>query len=116
MILIFSVDVVDVNGSSRTVIVPESSSGKDIVIPYSKWNHVFVNFMEGNIDIFVNGELVMTSPDVIPYKNPNMLIIGSSPGIYGETCSLVYYKNPLLAENIKLMYNTMKAFNPPVSQ
>jgi len=114
--LIFSVDVVDVNGSSRTVIVPESSSGKDIVIPYSKWNHVFVNFMEGNIDIFVNGELVMTSPDVIPYKNPNMLIIGSSPGIYGETCSLVYYKNPLLAENIKLMYNTMKAFNPPVSQ
>ena len=114
--LVFSVDVVDVNGSSRTVIVPESNSGKDIVIPYSKWNHVFVNFMEGNLDIFVNGEIVMTSPDIIPYKNPNMLIIGSSPGIYGETCSLVYYKNPLLAENIKLMYNTMKAFNPPVSQ
>jgi hypothetical protein len=114
--LVFSVDVVDVNGSSRTVIVPESNSSKDIVIPYSKWNHIFVNFMEGNLDIFVNGEIVMTSPDIIPYKNPNMLIIGSSPGIYGETCSLVYYKNPLLAENIKLMYNTMKAFNPPVSQ
>ena len=114
--LVFSVDVVDVNGSGRTVIVPESNSGKDIVIPYSKWNHVFVNFMEGNLDIFVNGEIVMSSPDIIPYKNPNMLIIGSSPGIYGETCSLVYYKNPLLAENIKLMYNTMKAFNPPVSQ
>jgi hypothetical protein len=114
--LVFSVDVVDVNGSSRTVIVPESNSGKDIVIPYSKWNHIFVNFMEGNLDIFVNGEIVMSSPDIIPYKNPNMLIIGSSPGIYGETCSLVYYKSPLLAENIKIMYNTMKAFNPPVSQ
>jgi hypothetical protein len=114
--LLFLVDVVDVNDSSRTIVVPNSDSGKDIVINYSKWNHVFVNFMDGNIDIFVNGELVMSSPNVIPYKNPNMLSIGSSPGIYGETCSLVYYKNPILADNIKLMYNTMKAFNPPVNQ
>jgi hypothetical protein len=45
-----------------------------------------------------------------------MLIIGSSPGIYGETCSLVYYKKPLLAENINLLYKTMKNFNPPISQ
>ena len=114
--LLFLVDVVDANDSSKTIVVPNSDSGKDIVINYSKWNHVVVNFIDGNIDIFVNGELVMSSPNVIPYKNPNMLIIGSSPGIYGETCSLVYYKNPLLAENIQLMYNTMKAFNPPVSQ
>lgn len=114
--LIFLIDVVDVNNNSKTVVVPSSDSGKDIVINYSKWNHIFVNFIDGNIDIFVNGELVMSSPDVIPYKNPNMLIIGSSPGIYGETCSLVYYKNPVLAQNIKLMYDTMKKFNPPVSQ
>jgi len=114
--LLFLVDVVDVNDSSKTIVVPNSDSGKDIVINYSKWNHVVVNFMDGNIDIFVNGELVMSSPNVIPYKNPNMLSIGSSPGIYGETCSLVYYKNPILADNIKLMYNTMKAFNPPVNQ
>jgi hypothetical protein len=114
--LIFSIDVADINGGSKTVIVPSSNSEKDIIINYSKWNHVFVNFMDGNIDIFVNGELVMSSPGVIPYKNPNMLIIGSSPGIYGETCSLVYYKNPLLAQNIKLLYETMKNFNPPISQ
>ena len=114
--LIFSVDVADVNGGSKTVVVPASSSETDVIINYSKWNHVFVNFMDGNIDIFVNGELVMSSPGVIPYKNPNMLIIGSSPGIYGEACSLVYYKKPLLAENIKLLYETMKNFNPPISQ
>jgi len=114
--LIFSVDVADVNGGSKTVVVPASSTETDIIINYSKWNHVFVNFMDGNIDIFVNGELVMSSPGVIPYKNPNMLIIGSSPGIYGETCSLVYYKKPLLAENINLLYKTMKNFNPPISQ
>jgi hypothetical protein len=114
--LIFSVDVADINGGSKTVVIPSSNSEKDIIINYSKWNHVFVNFMDGNIDIFVNGDLVMSSPSVIPYKNPNMLIIGSSPGIYGETCSLVYYKNPLLAQNIKLMYETMKNFNPPISQ
>jgi hypothetical protein len=114
--LIFSVDVAQGNGSSKPVIIPSTESGKDVLISYSTWNHVFVNFMDGNIDIFVNGELIISSPGVIPYKNPNMLIIGSSPGIYGETCSLVYYKNPVLAQNIKLMYETMKSLNPPITQ
>lgn len=114
--LIFTVDVTDSNGGKRTVIVPSKESGKEIQLLYSRWNHVFVNFMDGGIDIFINGELVVSSPDVIPYQNPGGIIIGSSPGIYGEMCSLVYYKNPILAQNIKLMYQAMKGFNPPVAQ
>ena len=114
--LIFAVDVTDSNGGKRTVIVPSKESGKEIQLLYSRWNHVFVNFMDGGIDIFINGELVVSAPDVIPYQNPGGIIIGSSPGIYGEMCSLVYYKNPILAQNIKLMYQAMKGFNPPVAQ
>jgi hypothetical protein len=114
--LIFTVDVTDVNGGKKTVVVPSKESGKEIKLLYSRWNHVFVNFMDGGIDIFINGELIVSAPDVIPYQNPGGIVIGSSPGIYGEMCNLVYYKNPVLAQNIKLIYDAMKGFNPPVPQ
>ncbi len=114
--LVFTVDVTDVNGGKKTVVVPSKESGKEIKLLYSRWNHVFVNFMDGGIDIFINGELIVSAPDVIPYQNPGGIVIGSSPGIYGEMCNLVYYKNPVLAQNIKLIYDAMKGFNPPVPQ
>ena len=113
--LIFAIDVTDVNGGKRTVIAPDKKTGKDIKIIYSRWNHVYVNFIDGGMDIFINGDLVISEPNIIPYQNPNGVIIGSSPGIYGEMCSLVYYKTPILAQNIKLMYESMKNMNPPVT-
>ena len=114
--LSFAVDVNDVGGAKKIFIFPNKDNMREVKVIYSRWNHVFVNFMDGGIDIFINGELVVSAPDVIPYQNPGGIIIGSSPGIYGEMCSLVYYKNPILAQNIKLMYQAMKGFNPPVAQ
>lgn len=113
--LIFAIDVTDVNGGKRTVIAPDKKTGKDIKIIYSRWNHVYVNFLDGGMDVFINGDLVISEPNIIPYQNPNGVIIGSSPGIYGEMCSLVYYKTPVLAQNVKLMYESMKNMNPPVT-
>lgn len=113
--LIFAIDVTDVNGGKRTVIAPDKKTGKDIKIIYSRWNHVYVNFMDGGMDVFINGDLVISEPNIIPYQNPNGVIIGSSPGIYGEMCSLVYYKTPVLAQNVKLIYESMKNMNPPVT-
>ena len=113
--LIFSVDVTDRNGSKRTAIVPDKNTQKDVKIIYSRWNNVFVNFIDGGMDIFINGDLVISQPNIIPYQNPNGVIVGSSPGIYGEMSNLVYYKSPVLAQNIKLMYESMKDMNPPVT-
>ena len=113
--IIFSVDVTDANGSKRTVIVPDKKTQRDVKIVYSRWNNVFVNFIDGGMDIFVNGDLVISEPNIIPYQNPNGVNIGSSPGIYGEMCNLVYYKTPVLAQNIKLMYESMKDMNPPIT-
>ena len=113
--LIFSVDVTSSNGGKRTVIVPDKKTKRDVKIIYSRWNNVFVNFIEGGMDIFLNGDLVISEPNIIPYQNPNGVIVGSSPGIYGEMSNLVYYKTPVLAQNIKLMYDSMKDMNPPVT-
>ena len=113
--LIFSIDVTDANGGKRTVIVPDKKTKREVTIVHSRWNNVFVNFIEGGIDIFLNGDLVISQPNVIPYQNPNGIIIGSSPGIYGEMSNLVYYNTPVLAQSIKLMYESMKDMNPPVT-
>ena len=113
--LSFAVDVNDVGGAKKIFIFPNKHNMREVKVIYSRWNHVFVNFTDGNMDIFVNGDLVTSTPEVIPLNNPKSIHIGSYPGIYGEACSLVYYKNPLLAENIRIIYESLKIFNPPTS-
>jgi hypothetical protein len=113
--LSFAVDVNDVGGAKKIFIFPNKHNMREVKVIYSRWNHVFVNFTDGNMDIFVNGDLVTSTPEVIPLNNPKSIHIGSYPGIYGEACSLVYYKNPLLAENIRIIYESLKNFNPPTT-
>ena len=113
--LSFAVDVNDVGGGKKIFVFPNENNMREIKVLYSRWNHVFVNFTDGNMDIFINGVLVTSAAEVIPLNNPKSIHVGSYPGIYGEACSLVYYKNPLLAENIRIIYESLKNFNPPTS-
>ncbi len=113
--IVFMIDTVDKNNSKKSLMVPNSKSSKELKIVYSRWNNVFVNFMDGSMDVFINGDLVISEANIIPFQGPNGIIIGSSPGIYGEMSNLIYYKSPLLAQNIKLMYESMKDMNPPIT-
>ena len=113
--LSFAVDVNDVGGAKKIFIFPNEDNMREIKVLYSRWNHVFVNFTDGNMDIFMNGVLLTSAAEVIPLNNPKSIHVGSYPGIYGEACSLVYYKKPLLAENIRIIYESLKNFNPPTS-
>ena len=113
--LLFAVDVNDIGGGKKIFIFPNKDNTREVKVLYSRWNHVVVNFIDGNMDIFINGSLVTSTPEVIPLNNPKSIHIGSYPGIYGEACSLVYYKKPLLAENIRIIYESLKNFNPPTS-
>ena len=113
--LSFAVDVNDIGGAKKIFVFPNKDNMREVKILYSRWNHVFINFTDGNMDIFMNGVLVTSAPEVIPLNNPQSIHIGSYPGIYGEACSLVYYKNPLLAENIRVIYESLKNLNPPSS-
>jgi hypothetical protein len=113
--LSFAIDTNDIGGGKKIFIFPNKDNMREIKVLYSRWNHIFVNLTDGNMDIFINGVLVTSTPEVIPMNNPKSIHIGSQPGIYGEACSLVYYKNPLLAENIRIIYESLKNFNPPTS-
>jgi Concanavalin A-like lectin/glucanases superfamily len=80
-----------------------------------RWNHLFINFNNNGImDVFLNGHLESSTPNVIP-KLPKTLIVGSNPGgIYGQVCNVVYYKDVVGSQGVSWIYNTHKLLNPPL--
>ena len=85
---------------------------KDILL--QKWNNLIINYNGGTLDIFLNGELVKSSIEVIPYYTYDNLTIGENGGIKGGICNVVYFRKPLTAQNIYYIYNTVKDRTPPM--
>lgn len=80
-----------------------------------KWNNIIINYNGGTLDVFLNGELVKSSIEVIPYMKLDSLTIGSDGGVNGGICNVVYYKTPLTITNIYRIYNNVKNKTPPVN-
>jgi hypothetical protein len=65
-----------------------------------KWNNFVLNFNGGTLDVFLNGELVKSCNEVVPYKKLDSLTVGSDFGINGAINDVMYYKTPLSLSNI----------------
>lgn len=83
-------------------------------VPLQKWNNLIINYNSGTLDIFLNGELVKSSQEVVPYYTFDNLTIGENKGIQGGICNVVYFREPLTASNVYYIYNTLKHKTPPV--
>jgi hypothetical protein len=59
-----------------------------------KWNNVIINYNGGILDIFLNGELVKSNVEVVPYYTLDNLTVGEDNGINGSICNLVYFNKP----------------------
>ena len=94
--------------------IPQTSQPQS-KIPLQRWNHLFINFNNNGImDVFLNNHLETSVPNVIPTL-PTSLTVGSTPGIYGQACNVVYYRNVLGSDGISWIYNTHKYLNPPLN-
>jgi len=80
-----------------------------------KWNNIIINYNGGILDIFLNGELVKSDMEVIPYFTLDNLTIGETNGIKGGICNVVYFNKYLTATNIHFLYNSLKNKNPPIT-
>jgi hypothetical protein len=78
-----------------------------------KWNNITLNYAGGTLDVFVNGKLVKSNVEVIPYITLDNLIVGTNHGIDGGICNLVYFTNPLTITNVYYLYETLKNTTPP---
>jgi hypothetical protein len=80
-----------------------------------KWNNIIINYNGGILDVFLNGELVKSAMEVIPYFTLDNLTIGETNGIKGGICNVIYFNKSLTATNIHYLYNSFKDKNPPVT-
>jgi hypothetical protein len=78
-----------------------------------KWNNIVVNYVNGTLDIFINGELIQSSRDVVPEMTYGELSIGST-NLAGKVCNVVYFNYSLEMKNIHYLYNLVKDTNPPI--
>ena len=81
---------------------------------FQKWNNIILNYRNGNVDIFMNGNLVDSQPGVILNDVYSSIIVGQEFGINGAICNVKYYDNGLTLEKIKKIYNDSNNKNPPV--
>ena len=79
-----------------------------------KWNQLVINYNGGTLDIFLNGQLVKSSLEVVPYYSLDNLTIGENDGIKGGICNVIYFNKALSSNNIYYIYNTVKYKDPPV--
>lgn len=96
----------DDNGN---IIIYKSS---DILL--QKWNNIVINFNGGTLDIFLNGVLVKSAIDVVPYITYDLLTAGEDNGLNGGICNVMYFKKTLTMNQINSLYNIVKSRNPPV--
>ena len=79
-----------------------------------KWNNIIINYNGGNLDIFLNGELVKSALEVVPYYTLDNLTVGENNGINGGLCNLIYFNKALTTNNIYYLYNMVKNKDPPI--
>ena len=74
---------------------------------YQSWNNIAVNYYSGNVDIFINNELLATLPGIIPYMRVDNVISGKDNGIYGGIKNIIYSDKPFTLRNIRQLSFTL---------
>lgn len=83
-------------------------------IKLQKWNNIILNVHNSTIDIFINGDLVISKINHVPILNGQYLVSGENNGISGGIANVVFYPSPLKKFKIDLLYNDLKNKSPPV--
>jgi hypothetical protein len=98
----------DVAKNGNTVLLTLAS------VAMQKWNNIVVNYVNGTLDMFVNGKLIQSSRDIVPEMSYGDLTIGS-PKLSGKVCNVVYFNHALDMKNVHYLYSLVKDYNPPIS-
>jgi hypothetical protein len=95
------------NGNMKTLY--ETSD-----IKHQKWNNIVVNYDGGIMDVFINGALVSSTPEIAPYMTYENVIVGQTNGIQGGICNVMYYKHILSSGKINMAYKLLRNKHVPL--
>lgn len=88
--------------------------GKINDIKLQKWNHIVINYSGGTMDIFYNGKLISSTPEVVPFQKFEVLEVGEKNGTSGGIANLLYFRKSIDIFTIRYLYNSFKDKNPPI--
>ena len=77
---------------------------KDVV--YQKWINFIINYQGGTLDIFIDNNLVSSTPGIVPYMTYDNITVGKQNGIYGYIKDVVYFNNALTRNKISWINNS----------
>ena len=78
------------------------------------WNNIVINYDGATMDVFLNGALVGSRPNIAPYMTMENIKIGSERGIEGGICNVVFYKEILQERQITMSYNALSGLPVPL--
>lgn len=78
------------------------------------WNNIVINYDGATMDVFMNGELVGSRPNIAPFMTMENIKIGEEKGIEGGICNVVFYKDILQERQIKISYNALRQMPVPL--
>ena len=92
--LMITMEQKDLNNITKNKLIDFDDQGNRIIyidnnLLLQKWNNLIINYNGGTLDIFLNGELVKSSIEVVPYYTLDNLTIGENNGIKGCICNVI---------------------------
>jgi len=95
------------NGNLKTLYETKNTK-------FQKWNNIVVNYDGGTMDVFINGLLVSSTPELAPYMTYENVIVGQENGIQGGICNVIYYKHILSSNKINMAYKMLRNKETPL--
>ena len=113
---------VQYNGLENSLrVVAETGYGENTVlifetkeIIYQKWNNIVINYDGGSMDVFLNGELVGSLPNVVSYMSYENIQVGDVNGIQGGICNVMYYDSIVPKSKIITAYRLLRNKKVPL--
>lgn len=100
--------VCDISGSEQEIIYTSSD------IPLQKWINIIFTYNNTTMDVFIDNNLMISKPNIIPYVNIDSLTIGDNNGLSGGICNVIYFKKPLSVGSMFILYHSNKYKRPPI--
>ena len=74
-------------------------------VPMQKWISVLINYSGGTMDVFIDGVLIKTAGNVVPYTDggEQTTTIGRAGGIGGGVRDVVYFDHPVSHNTIQYL-------------
>ena len=108
--------------SKLQVRMRQGIDGEQIIyskkIKLQRWNNIVVTYDRGTLDLFVNGKLVATKGNIVPYMQYDSIVVGyhkdlEENGVNGGISNVMYYPDILPLSTIQYNYKHFKN-NPRV--